>query len=189
MQLSDRTGIACDKCGTTYKKDFRYYSYDFRQVTVGQFIRPSLKQIFDYNQYHSLDICEMCFNKMMTGICNTYSANMNTNVKMRGKVRQGILCEMSGKMMTGDFTYYHCNVIQVEVKMTGQPNICVKCQTKTYDDDKQCEKCGNTDFLKPALTNTNQRHVEFNLCSEEMDKMVNTAESIRSKAGEWHTSS
>jgi hypothetical protein len=189
MQLSDRTGIACDNCATTYKDDFRYYSFDFREVTVGKFIRPSLKQILSYTQYYSLDICEMCFNKMMAGICDVYTSNMNPNVKLRGKARQGILCEVSGKMMTGEFTYYHCNVIKVEVQMTGQPNICVKCQVKTYDDDKKCDKCGGMDFIKPAMTNANKRFVEFNLCGEEIQKMVNTAEAVRIKAGEWHTSS
>tara|TARA_R110000751_G_scaffold72476_3_gene146984 strand:- start:221 stop:790 length:570 start_codon:yes stop_codon:yes gene_type:complete len=188
MQLSDRTGIACDRCATTYKNDFRYYSFDFREVTVGKFMRPSLKQILSYTQHHSLDICEMCFNKVIVNICDVCTSNMNENTKLRGKVRQGILCEMSGKMLNGEFTYFHCNVVEVDVKMTGQPNICVKCQTKTFEEDKQCKKCGGSDFLRPASTNTNSRHVEFNICQEEMSKLVDTAESVRSKAGEWYTS-
>lgn len=188
MQLSDRSGIACDKCGTSYKEDFSYYSLDFRQVVVGKFLRPSLKQVLSYTQCYSVDICGMCFNKLAVNICDNYSSNMNTNTRLRGKVRQGVLCELSGKTMDGEFTYYHCNVIQVDVKMSGQPNICVKCQNKTFDNDKKCSRCDGVDFIKPALTQANQRYVEFNLCEEEFDKIVNTAESIRAKSSEWHTS-
>ena len=45
MQLKDRDGIACDICGTSYRTDFRYYSFDIRNIAVNNNLRPPISSI------------------------------------------------------------------------------------------------------------------------------------------------
>ena len=189
MQISDRTGIACDQCGTTYKTDFLYYSFDFRIVSVQDNRRPSLDQLLNMRVIFSLDICSQCFEKIKTIVVQNYAKNMSKDVRNRGKTQAGILCELTGEKVVGTFNFYHCNVIRVDVEISGQPNICVKCQTKTYEENQPCNNCSGTDFIKPANTKVEERFVEINFSETAFRGMVDRAESVRKTAGEWATKS
>lgn len=189
MQLKDRDGIACDQCGTTYKTDFLYYSFDFRLIPVQENRRPDLQQIFNMQVVFSLDICTQCFEQIKEEVIKNYSKTMTPNVKFRGRPQVGVICEISGEKMVGTFNYYHCNVVRVDVKMSGQPNICVKCQKQTYESDQVCEGCGGTDFIRPADTKVDDRFVEINFSEAAFRNMVDRAESMRKVAGEWATKS
>jgi len=169
MQISTRDGITCDQCGATYKTDFEYFSFDFREIKISNGIHPSLQQ---------------CWDIIKMRVVEKYSKIMATNTKFRGKNRKRI-CELSGIDLNKNYLY--CVVVEVKVVMSGQPNICSNCQHKTFDYDKPCTKCNNNDFVRIALTETNDRILEFNLCSEEYSNLVNKAESIRNLTNEWTT--
>lgn len=187
MQLSTRDGIACDHCGTTYKSDFTYYSFDFRLIAVVENRRLSLDQIYASQIVFSLDICTACFDIISKTVVQNYGQNMNLNVKHRGKQSPSILCEMTGQHYQGTYNYYHCNVIEVKVHMSGQPNICVNCEQQTHENDKPCEKCGGVDFIRPARTTQNDRFLEINIGEPAFKELVHKAETIRKVAGEWAT--
>lgn len=189
MQLKNRDGISCDQCGTTYKTDFLYYSFDFRQVPVQENRRPSLDRILCIQVLSSLDICPQCFDGIKKTVIENYAKNMNKDVRHRGRGSVGIICEFSGEKMAGTFDFYHCNVTKVDVKMSDQPNVCVNCQTKTYGDGQPCIKCSGADFIKPADTKAYDRFVEINLSLEAFRKMKDMAESMRKVSGEWATKS
>jgi hypothetical protein len=189
MQLKDRDGIACDQCGTTYKTDFLYYSFDFRLVPVHENRRAALQQLLNQEATFSLDICTACFEKIKTKVVENYSKGMRGDVKHRGRPQVGVVCELSGEKLIGTFNYYHCNVVKVNVRMSGQPNVCVKCQKQTYVENQPCEGCGGTDFVRPADTKIDDRFVEINISEPEFRGMVDRAESMRKVAGEWATKS
>jgi hypothetical protein len=183
MQLKERDGIACDLCGTTYKTEFTYFSWDFRQVQVNENIRPPVEQIFNMHIVFSLDVCTACWERFKPKIIKHYSAVMSSTRRMP----IGIICELSGKKMVGTFMYYHIAVTKVSVSMKGQANVCVRCQTKSHD-DKPCTKCGGKDFIRPARIATDKRFVELNASEETFAELRTTAENIRKTAGQWATS-
>ena len=188
MQLKDKDGIACDHCGTTYRTDFQYFSFDFRLLAVSNNRRPSLDNIFRSQITFSLDICTACFEKIKDRVVEHYGNSMHGNSKQIGRVFP-FFCELTGKKLAGTFNYYHCNVVYVNVKMSGQPNICVNCQTQTMDENKPCKKCEGLDFVRLAITRTDDRYVEINVSEEAFRELVNKAENIRKVAGEWETKS
>jgi len=182
MQLKDRDGIACDHCGTQYKNDFLYYSWDFRPVSVINGQRPPLNHIFRTQTCFSLDICTACFEKFKQQIIANYREGMD---------KKGLftICELSGTKLTGTYNYYHIEVVRVNVRMTGQPNICTKCQQRTFETDKICPKCKGTDFIRPAAMNLDKRFVELNISEEAYQTLRERAEQTRKVAGEWATTS
>ena len=182
MQMSDRTGIACDYCGAQYKNDFTYYSWDFRLISVIKNQRPQLNHIFRTKIASSLDICTSCFDKLKEKVVHNYSSIMDNKSALT-------ICEISGIKMIGTYDYYHVAVTKVIVRMTGQPSICTKCQAKTFDSTKACAKCQNVDFIKPASMNTDKRHVELNLSEETFSELRKNAEQVRKVAGQWQTKS
>jgi hypothetical protein len=182
MQIPSRNGICCDRCGVIYKTDFVYYSFDFRSVQVINNIRPSINDIFNYPIEYSIDICQQCFDNIKITVVSNYQSMMNDPNR-----RKYIICELSGaKMSDKNYKYYLCNVSEIGVKMTGQPNICVKCQNKSYSNEP-CSKCGSVDFMIVANTNVVDRLLEINVCSNIFNEMVNTAKSI--VQSEWSTES
>lgn len=189
MQLKERDGISCDHCGTTYKTDFVYYSFDFRLLSVIDNRRPSLSNIFRTNVVFSLDFCTACFEKIKGTIVEKYQSTMTPDFKKRGKRAIMLTCDLTGEKLLGTFNYYHCNVIKVDVRMSGQANVCVSCHATTNDSEKPCEKCGSLDFLRPALISTDDRYVEINVSEKSYHELVNKAETIRKVAGEWVTKS
>lgn len=184
MQISDRTGIACDHCGTQYKNDFTYYSWDLRPVTVNNGMRPQLSHIFHTHVIFSLDICTACFDKFKDDVIKHYMSGMDQR-----KRHAFTICELTGEKLTGTYDYYHIEVIRVNVLMTGQPNICTKCQHKSFEENKVCSKCQNTEFVKPAALDMDKRFLELSVSEKAYQSIRMQAEKIRKVAGEWDTSS
>ena len=183
MQLKERDGIACDLCGTTYKTEFTYLSWDFRQAQVRDNMRPSLGMIFSMQIVFSFDVCMACWEKFKSKIVKNYSTTMS---KTR-RIPVEITCDLSGKKFTGTFLYYHVEVTKVDVSMKGQANVCINCQTKTYEEDIPCKKCGNKEFIRPAQIKTDKRYVELNISEEIFKELRTTTENIRKTAGQWAT--
>lgn len=189
MQLASRDGIVCDQCCTTFKIDFTYYSFDYRLVSVIANRRPALREILNSLIVFSLDICPQCYDIIKKEVIKHYQTSMSHDVRKRGQ-NVILMCELTGKKMSeSNIDYYLCNVTEVKVTMSGQPNICTKCQHQTYDQDKTCAKCSGTAFTRLAHTSTYDRLLEINICEETFKNMVNKAESVRKNASEWSTQS
>lgn len=178
MQLSDRSGIACDSCGTTYKEDFKYYSFDFRLCNVFNDKRKAIDLLLREQPVNSLDICNKCFDKMRKQVVATYKP-----------VRKGMVCDLTGKELSGTYDFYHCNITEVIVSLSEQPFSCTSCQTKTYDDSSTCKKCGGEEFVKVANVKTDDRHLELMICDDAYQDLVDKSRNIRKVAGEWATKS
>jgi hypothetical protein len=185
MHLSTKDGIACDQCGTSYRHDFLYYSLDCRLVQVDANRRPPLEEIHQSTIVSSLDICPACFEKLKDTLVQQYSKIMSPQRRARVEV----YCELSGLAMAGTYTFYHVNVIKVDVKTTGQPLTCAKCRTPTLDGKKPCPKCQNTKFIKPSVVTTDERFVEFNICDDIYRKFTDAASKLRQMAGQWSSQS
>lgn len=185
MQLDSRDGIACDHCGMTYRSDFEYYSWDFHHVSVMDGNRVSRDVILRSQVVFSLDVCTACFHTFKLRIVENYKKSMTAD---RSKSSPHV-CEITGKVMSGTYDYYYCNISKVDVRITGQPSVCVNCQHRTSDDGKQCSKCGGVEFIKPASMDIDQHFVEISLCTEAFENLVNKAKSVRKLAGQWSTKS
>lgn len=185
MQLKTKDGICCDYCGTTYKDEFQYLSFDFKSVSmligpVGSSQRPDPDTILGYPTIFSCDICTKCFDSFKKRIVDNYTKNMN-------KSRYMIACDWEGIKITGD--HYYCEVSLVKVDLVGQPNICAKCEHKTFENGQPCQKCGGRDFVKIAKTSSTPRYVELNLCQSAYEHFIQKAQSVLQVAGQWTTAS
>jgi len=181
MQLKDRDGIACDYCGMQHRSDFSYYSWDFRNVSMNGGKKPPLNHMLNSGVIFSLDICTACFDKFKNKIVENYKKTMD-------KKSRTVVCELSGSGIVGNCNFYYVEVTKVEVKITGQPSICVKCEKRTFDTDKPC-KCGSDQFVCAAATTQDKRFVEVHVSSDSFDHLKDKAEQVRKMAGEWATSS
>jgi len=183
MQVG-REGIACDYCGTKYVHDFVYYSFDFRQAQSNANIRPPIAQVLQTQIVSSFDICESCFATISQSVVNNYKKNMSA--KRKPQVIQ--FCELSGQAMSGTYIYYHCNVVKANVRIDGQPYVCVKCSQPVVDKEKPCQ-CGGDKFVRVASVATDDRHLEIIMSESEYIKFRQNAERFKQIAGEWSTQS
>lgn len=183
MQLKERDGIACDYCGTSYRNDFDYMSFDFHMVNVIDNQRMPIEQIIRTNIVFSLDICTSCFDSFRKRIVENYKKVMSP----KRRQQPPIVCDWTGKTLAGTYIFYYCVVTRVNVRLTGQPNICTKCGAKTFENDKPCNKCKGTDFTRPAAIDSQERFLELILCEDAYNHFVDKAKSIRKVAGEWST--
>src|SRR5688572_33163009 len=110
MQLKDKSGISCDHCGTSFRLDFTYYSFDFHKAEVYSNRRPDIESILKTSVINSLDICTICFEQFKTTIINNYSKYVSS---VR-KARLELVCDLSGQVMVGTYVYYYINIIKVE---------------------------------------------------------------------------
>lgn len=176
MQTPDRSGIICDYCGMSHSNDFIYYSFDFRGASCHNNHKPSLQLLHNLDVIGSYDICPSCFSSISKIVVNN-NKNPTNN----------FICEITGKKLSGTFDYYYCVITKVKVQITGQPNICTQCQQKTFDTNVPC-KCGNMNFVRPALINTIMRFLEFSLSEEAFQGFRNKAEQVRKNPAGWTTS-
>ena len=180
MQTTDKSGIICDYCGLCSTNDFAYYSFDFRAIHVMSGRVPSLDIIHNARITSSYDICEGCFASLSQTIIENFK-------KIQATRRLGT-CELTGKIFAGTYDYYYGVVTKVNVRMTGQPNICVGCQKQSFDTQKACS-CGSVSFVRPASINTITRFLEFNSCEEAFQTFRQKAEAVRTRPTQWTTNS
>lgn len=185
MQLKERDGIACDHCGATHRNDFEYLSFDFHHIEVIDDRRVPLNHVLKTPVVFSLDICSLCFDSITRIVIN----NNQKYVSPTRRTVVPLMCDWTGSMLRGNFIYYYCVITKINVVLSGQPNICTKCGTKTYDDDKSCNKCGNTEFTRPAMVVAVDRFLELIICEAAYNHFVDKAKLVRKTAGEWSTQS
>lgn len=151
MQLPDKSGVGCDKCGLACRQDFTYYNLDCRRVDVyGQ--RPDYRAVLRLPVIKSFDLCSSCFDALSRLVLENYKSYQQSK-------RQ--LCEVSGTDLTGQPTHYHVDVQRANVSTSNQPYVCVACR-KTSMDSKQCG-CGSTKFVRPAKVKVEKDIVQFNI--------------------------
>lgn len=177
MQLSDKSGIGCDLCGMAHQKDFSYYSADVHVIDVYNGRKPTLHDLLHSKIVRSFDICPNCFDsKIKHKLLEAFKLCTPTNV----------VCELSCRVLNGTFKYYYFVVTDVVVKSAIQYT-CTKCG-KQSNDKKQCV-CGSTSLARVSSVNANERYCEFGVSSEEYDKLVQIADSIKSNVGQWGSQS
>jgi len=182
MQLADKSGIGCDACWIHCQQDFTYYSCDFKLINVYNNHKPSLEIMLDSEITESMDVCANCFDIMKKKIIEN-----NTKMMNRGKVS---ICELSGQVLNGSYDCYYSIVAKVKVRITGQPSICIKCQTKTFDKSKQCVKCSGRQFVSPAAVVVDNRFLEFTISKSCFIEMKSKQLELRNKpANQWTTNS
>lgn len=185
MQLPTKDGVACDKCGTSHRHDFTYYSFDFRPVEVHANRRPGLQEILRQPPVFSLDICPACFEQMKTAIIANYNKVV---LSPQRRVRVDVVCDLSGKLMAGTYNYYHAAVTKAVVSVAKQP-CCMKCKAVAADVSKPCLKCHGDKFIRPISMTTDERHVEINVCEDMYKTLTSNASTVRKVAGEWTSNS
>ncbi len=181
MQLQDHTGIACDYCGSTCQNDFTYYSFDFRCVSVIDNRRPPINVVLNSTIVLSLDICPLCYGKITTSVITNYKKVMSPK---RGQ-SQRLVCDITGQLLSGTYDYYYCVIVKVDVQLSGQPNVCIKCKKKTID-NKRCE-CGSTEFVKPAIVKADHRHLELVVSEAGFNQFKDKYADIRKTISQWTT--
>jgi uncharacterized Zn finger protein len=108
MLLKTKDGISCDTCGTIFKNNFTYYSFESSRIVVN--VGLSANQGNDLD----IDVCEKCY--------------LDTETKVRkfiiSKVDQtSIKCDYCPKLLRGTFVYHrmliHKVVVDKEKKEDG----------------------------------------------------------------------
>ena len=182
MQLADKSGIGCDACGLQCQQDFVYYSCDFKLINIFNNHKPSLEMMLNSETSESMDVCANCFDLMKKKI-------VENNMKMMNRGKSS-LCEWSGQVLNGTYDCFYCVVAKVKVRITGQPSICVKCQTKTFDKNKQCGKCSGRQFVSPAAVVVDNRFLEFMINKSSFNDMKSKQLELRNKPeNQWTTNS
>lgn len=176
MRLSTRDGINCDHCGTLHKSDFTYYSLDFHSAAAHNNMRPTIDTILRSSIVFSLDFCQACFDSLSKTVINNFKAS-----------KSKFFCEVTGKAFSGTYSYYYVNVTKANVRINGQPYICIKCREKAFD-NKPCKKCGGTQLMRPAAVTTMPRFLEIVMCEDAYITLRKQAELILKTASQWSTS-
>jgi hypothetical protein len=179
MQLATNDGISCDLCGTEYRTDFGYYSFDIRKLQTVADRRMPLQRIFHEPIAASIDVCGLCFGHIQEQII----ANNAKLISDKRRVVKTTMCDMSGATLQGTYTYFHVNVVKVDVKMRGQNPVCAKCQTATTG--KTCPKCQSTEVIVPASVTTVDRFVELYVSQLIFDAWQARIIELRNKPSEW----
>lgn len=175
MQLESRDGIRCDNCGMESKQDFDYYSCDFRKVPVYNSSYIARSTVMRLPVAKSLDVCPMCWDRWAKAI-------VTNNRNISGK---GVLCDLTGEVLHGDFVYYFCRVSSVSVRMKNQPYQCSECGLACPKREQACPKCKSKSLVCKAAVTADEDYLELNVCSRTYDELVNTAKSVASKSGGW----
>ena len=160
-----------------YRNDFVYYSFDFRCVSIYNNRKPPLNDIINSHIVFSSDICTSCFEPIKNNVLKHNSNSIKS-----------IFCEMTGNRLVGNCECYYCVVSKISVKLSGQPFVCLKCKSKTFEGGR-CPKCNNTDFIKMAQMNVDDRFVEIMMCYDAYKEFLSKSEIVRKTAGQWTTKS
>jgi len=152
MQLQSRNGISCDYCSTQYQKDFEYYSVDIRDAHTTQNRLATLDSILRSKVAFSFDLCTSCYDKLSQDVVKYYKP-----------VPIGLVCNLTGTFLQGDFSYCYVDITKVIVKvpLSGKADI-----------------------------TTSPRELEFTISETAGAEIVNKVLNCRQKATlQWHVKS
>ena len=152
MQLQSKNGISCDYCSTQYSKDFEYYSIDMRDMHTTQSRLATLDTTLRSKVTFSFDLCTSCYNKLSQDVVKYYKP-----------IPVGLICNLTGIHLQGDFSYSYVDITKVTVKVppSGKADITVF-----------------------------PRELEFTISETAATEMVNKVLNCRQKAiQQWHAKS
>ncbi len=172
MQLEDKSGIGCDKCGLACRQDFTYFNLDIRRLVIlGQ--RPDFRTCMRAPVAKSLDYCASCFDGLSGAVIENYKVYQNT---------KAFMCEVSRADLRPEKEYYLVDVQKVDVNTSRQPYVCVTCKKRSGE--AKCT-CGGTKFIRPAKVDIQKDIIQFFI-----HKSVYEAWSVhKPKPNDWDTKS
>lgn len=109
MQLKSRDGISCDYCGTSYRLEFKYYSFDFHATKLWNNVKQPIQTILRTPVIASFDICSSCYSEISNKIVENFQKQSNNRVT----------CEFDGTLITGTCDYFYCVVTEASVKISN----------------------------------------------------------------------
>ena len=131
MLLPTNDGVRCDRCGSTERQDFTYYSYDFRELIVRETILP--KPNFRQAAIFSMDICTKCMGEIGELVKKKYKP---FPIMPDRRCPKGIHCDLTDTKIIRKGIIYHCHIIKISVHTSGMSTTCEKCATPTKDTEQ-----------------------------------------------------
>lgn len=172
MQNNTGDGIICDLCGMQHSMDFVYYSFDFTQMNTTDWSHSKTSTIF------SADLCERCMGLYRERVKLTYEPPKPKRFK----------CEVTGESYNGTFTWHHCMITKITVRMTGMPLICTVCSKSCLSDATSCQ-CGCNILRRDADVNTYGEYLEINFGECAMQQFKERVQQTRELGvAEWNIS-
>ena len=176
MLLPKRDGIICDMCSDISKDDFKYHSYDFRSVRVHDNRMDPIE--FRNASDNTLDVCENCHGKIKKLVMKFHKASPCKPIR---HYHTGITCDITGSRLSGSYSFKHCDIADVTVKMSHKPYICMECKKPVKDAETGCETCENSETAKNADVNTLERALEIWMCLEAHDVIMEKVKKSKEK--------
>ncbi|MEM3000669.1 MAG: hypothetical protein QXP41_00555 [Candidatus Nitrosocaldus sp.] len=139
MLLSTKDGIYCDICGTIYKDQFTYFSWESNEVVVNP---PNVSK---HGKDLDIDVCEKCY----------IAAENKVRQFISNKVIPGtIKCDFCTNVMKGSFIYHKFIIHKVHIDRNKQANgaSSVDMNYMDFNIDDACFK-----DLVNLVTNTRQK--------------------------------
>jgi len=102
MLLKTKDGICCDICGTVYKDQFTYYSFESNVVSVDS----AAFRVAQGSKDLDVDICEKCY--------------VNAEEKVKKHIAKAVppntvKCDFCTSILKGKFTYHRILIHKVDV--------------------------------------------------------------------------
>jgi hypothetical protein len=172
MQLTDRSGIQCDKCGMKCQHDFQYFDLIARKVIMSG-RKPDMQIIKRIPATRGFDYCSKCYDNLAELIIENYKHYQA--VKYR-------ICEVS-KEALGNSDYYAINVQKIDVNTSMQPYVCANC--KRQSKSMTACQCGSTKYVRPAKVKVTKDMLDFDISKAVFDQW----NSHKPPTSEWETKS
>lgn len=164
MLLETGDGIRCDLCNLSARHRFTYFSYDILEL---QFDKLRLEPIqYSKKPHHSFDLCGMCDEKYRQTVIHNFKPLPCNS----GSYPNGIMCELSGNIITDKQTVYYAIVTKVTVEVDQNQVVCRQCKTVNQP-NTQCKKCKGTIFDRHTQVNSQPRDYEFVICAETFSQL------------------
>jgi hypothetical protein len=102
MLLKTKDGICCDICGTTYKDQFIYYSFESSIVSVDSAVLRVVQGAKDLD----VDVCEKCYTNAEDKVKQNIAKAISPNT---------IKCDFCTAVLRGKFNYHRMLIHRVDV--------------------------------------------------------------------------
>jgi hypothetical protein len=126
MLLKTKDGIYCDLCGSIYKDNFMYFSFEGTPVSVDTAACSVSQQPRDLD----LDVCEKCYSNTEQAVRKNLAPAI---------IRGTIKCDLCTKVMSGKFGYHivliHRVHVDKEANKDGPSQVEMKFMDFNLDDE------------------------------------------------------
>lgn len=181
MQLLTKDGIRCDGCGLELKNDFLYHSIDFKVAKTKYSQHISLNELQYADIVETFDYCSKCIEKINDKVVQTNLNNANRKTGLR-------YCDFTNVDLMKQDTYLYSSITKVNVKHSGVPYTCDKCNAATNNPVSVC-KCGNNKYSRHADVKTEPRSLELFLTDQILPQFVNRRKDLKAQGNDWNVTS